>query len=73
MVAQQPRSFVKLRLSLLTTTSRKLTLYSVNVVTSQQSASTVVFSAVVIGNAAVTYPLSSSVGWRAVVTHDSRP
>ena len=38
-VARQPGSFVELRLSLSTTTSRKLTLYSVNVVTSQQSVS----------------------------------
>ena len=73
MVAQQPRSFVKLRLSLLAITSLKLTLYSCQCHTSQQSASTVVFSAVVIGNAAVTYSVSSSAGWRAVVTHDSRP
>ena len=56
MVAQQPGSIVELRLSLHTTTSRKLTLYSVNVVTSQQSASAFGFPAVVIGNAAVTYP-----------------
>ena len=73
MVARQPGSFVELRLSLSTTTSRKLTLYRVNVVTSQQSVSVFVFSAVVIGNAAVTCPLSSLVGWRAVLTHDSRP
>ena len=35
--------------------------------------STAVFVAVVIGNVAVSYSVSSSVGWRAVVTHDSRP